>query len=413
MTPQAPPPARHPAPAHPATSADFHLVCSGQLSRERQDWLGALLHETHERPLHLHIHLAGDAPYALSKPDSCFQVHFTRDTTSIAHPFALNLDSDSLRVAGLAPLLTAAGYDVPPATPGSFWPHLVDSLALDPGTPVGVLHNTGPYMNRDSVHMLALLEAIAGAGGRPELYCYLDGVHLANTGQRPSEFLNVGAGLEALGQAAGEFPMRACSRCATARGYVAREDEHGQFLSRKVIAPCTIVNLNRIIDRFERAFPIFSLPLSGCLLPRPRPSQAGVSGDQTRAQDPPALLVLVTHPPYSSEWAFGAVSFALAAQNHGIPTQVVFIEDGVYGLVGQHHVVPADRIFNIQDVIFATADEIEYYAYAPSLAARAVDHAVSFPGAEEITRLDPEEFARLVLETPARPPPAPKRLITF
>jgi len=65
---------------------------------------------------------------------------------------------------------------------------------------------------------------------------------------------------------------------------------------------------------------------------------------------------------------------ATAAAMEGIPTTVLFLEDGVYSLVGAHSVAPEDRLFNIQEMIAATSDveDLEYFVYSPSLSARGV-----------------------------------------
>ncbi len=55
------------------------------------------------------------------------------------------------------------------------------------------------------------------------IFLYLDGVHVPKSGQKPAMFANIGALFEEL--ARDGAIIRACIRCATARGYGAEEDQ--------------------------------------------------------------------------------------------------------------------------------------------------------------------------------------------
>ena len=90
--------------------------------------------------------------------------------------------------------------------------------------------------------------------------------------------------------------------------------------------------------------------------------------DETR----PRLTIFISHSPYASEWTFGGVSFAVASATHDISTQVIFVEDGVYGMIGEHQITEKEKIFNLQDILEATSDlkNLKLYAHAPSLEKR-------------------------------------------
>lgn len=252
--------------------------------------------------------------------------------------------------------LSEPGNIVDPS-PLKFWSNLVEQMSdcFPNSRKIGLLSNTGPYMDRDSVYAVRLLEAAQECKMTAALYCYLDGIHMGNSDQKPSEFENIGAALTSLGTNTAGLEMWGCSRCATARGYVDHEDESGLFHSQKTIPPFELVNLNKIVDRMEESFPILGLP--GGLVVRGR----------IEKETKPALLIFITRPPYGSEWSFGGISLAMAAWNHGIPVKVIFIENGVLGLVAAHSIAPQDKIFNSQEVIMALDEDIPFYVYSPSL----------------------------------------------
>jgi tRNA 2-thiouridine synthesizing protein C len=94
---------------------------------------------------------------------------------------------------------------------------------------------------------------------------------------------------------------------------------------------------------------------------------------QDNGRSPP-VTILVTSTPYGTERAFGAVSFAIACASQGILTRVIFIEDGVYALIGTHMEEADARFFNLQEVIDAVAGSanLELFAFLPSLHQRGV-----------------------------------------
>ncbi|MBD3188528.1 hypothetical protein GF325_16980 [Candidatus Bathyarchaeota archaeon] len=243
----------------------------------------------------------------------------------------------------------------------------------DPGS-MGFLLLNGPYMSRSSVHALRCLQATLSKGISPELYLYLDGVHSAHVNQKPSEFENIGASisqLHASAMNAGLDPwVVACTRCAAARGYEDPQFDEKKTSSIHGIPSCRFVNLNRIIERFTVHHPILS-PDSGYLHSVDRRT---TGADMTPA--PTSLVLLVTHPPYGSEHAFGAISMAVAAAcNHGIDTKVVFIEDGIHCVHGKNFVSSNAKLMNIQEIIMSTIDidTLSYYYHVPSMEVRGLE----------------------------------------
>ena len=222
-------------------------------------------------------------------------------------------------------------------------------------------------MHRTSIYVLRLLETALSNNMNIELYSYLDGVHLGHSIQRPSAFENIGEILKKINYISMEkglkFLMLACSRCGMARGYIKQEVAEEFVNSYDTIPSFLLCNLNKIIDRFEENHIIFS-PFSGIII---QPNQTIIQN-----HNKPPLVIFITHPPYGSEWTFGGISFAMACANHNIKTDVVFIEDGVYSVIGSHKVEEKYAIFNVQEIIDALSDSeyLNFYVYKPSLEKR-------------------------------------------
>lgn len=265
-------------------------------------------------------------------------------------------------------------------TPLAFWKKLIqDSKADNFGDNFGFLEMRGPYISRTSVHCLRALKGAIENDLSPELYGYLDGVHLGHDCQKPSEFENIGENLLEVQYLAKERELRplmlACSRCGTARGYLRDEEIQAFHQSDDVISSFLFCNLNKIIERFEKNHVILS-STSGLMFNE----EINLKGGKSEGK--PSMLVLITHSPYGSEWTFGGISFAIASANHGIPTDVVFIEDGVLLLTGEHVLDETEGIFNIQEIIEATSDieHLNYYAHTPSLELRGMMRPIELEG---------------------------------
>jgi len=296
-------------------------------------------------------------------------------------------DGDELQLQGLRDSVSS-GFPQVGITgvgdQGPFWEGLVTALKEEwaGAKNAAFLLCNSPYMSRIPVYMLRFLSRVEKAKLHPELYSYLDGVHTLHDGQRPSEFENIGRGVAALAGAAvqsGRDPwFAACSRCATARGYYQMNPGTGFCEPASCIQDITIRPLKEILARFSGNHPVVS-HASGAIVP-------GVG----RGGGVPHLVVFITNPPYCTEWTFGGLSLALAAAMDGIPTMVIFIEEGVYALHGTHEVPNNDKVFNIQEMIAVTTDVkgLQYFVHAPSLEERGIAISGAFTLIQKVTHED-------------------------
>lgn len=280
----------------------------------------------------------------------------------------------------------------------SFWNDVV-RVARQHEQPVpstiGYLQLESPYMSRSSLSAVKCLNAALEAHASVELYAYLDGIHCGHSNQNPTEFENIGTGLEEICDRAAKrnlaCQMIVCSRCAAARGYSTWDDGQGQVVSACTIRPFRIRNLNEMVERFSRNHTILA-ENGASIQMKPSGHQASFPlGESGRA---PPLTVLITSTPYGTERAFGGLSFAIASAAQGIPTQAIFIEDGVYALSGSHTLDPDSQFFNLQEVIDAVAGsrDLELYVFVPSLHQRGLSkntkmNAVLDIGLQELGQL--------------------------
>jgi sulfur relay (sulfurtransferase) complex TusBCD TusD component (DsrE family) len=240
---------------------------------------------------------------------------------------------------------------------------------------VGYLQMESPYMNQSSYAALQFLAAGVEAHASVDLYTYLDGIHLGHIGQNPSECENIGSGLEYLHDKAQKkglsCQMFACGRSAAARGYSTWDDGQGVVISTCTIKPVKIRNLNEIIEQFGRNHII--LAKDSASIQFKNEGQPSSFPQQEKEKSPP-VTIFVTCRPYGSEEAFGAVSFAVACAYEGITTRVIFIEDGVYTLMGEHKLEKGTHFFNLQEVVDAVAGSgnLQFFAFQPSLNQRGI-----------------------------------------
>jgi tRNA 2-thiouridine synthesizing protein C len=239
---------------------------------------------------------------------------------------------------------------------------------------VGWLQVESPYMHRSAWHGLRFLFSALESRFSVEFYAYLDGIHMGHTGQNPTEAENIGRGLEDLHDQAGKQGLMcqilACNRCATARGYSTWDDGQGVIISTCAIKPFKIRDLNAMIDRFERSHIILSSNAGSIQFPRKGPAPSFDRAEKSSTAPP--VTILITRSPYSTEHAFGAISFAVACAHQGILTRVVFMEDGIYALTGTHKLAPDSVAFNIQDLLNAVAgsENLHLFALTPSFQKR-------------------------------------------
>ena len=253
---------------------------------------------------------------------------------------------------------------------------------------MGFLQMKGPYMSRNSVYAVNFLESTLKNKSQAQLLCYLDGVHTGHINQAPSEFENIGQLLslyvdpETINNQIME--TLACSRCSIARGYGEISQNDNENKVESVIDGFRICNLNEIVDQFERNSPVFA-PNVGMW----------INSTEEKYISPPEILLVMTHTPYQEEFTFGGLSFAMACANHGIHVSILFVEDGIYNLAGEHKIHSQDHVFNIQEIVDVTSemDGIDYYIYSPSILKR----NVSLNGyLNYVTPLSTEELHQLI-----------------
>ena len=263
-------------------------------------------------------------------------------------------------------------------------------------TRVGYLCLTAPYMSNDALFGLQILEFAEIKNLVPEFYGYLDGIHLLQRGQSPSEFTNVKNAFLKLREEAqkkfGEFKALFCSRCATARGY----------MNLPIIEGASIVNLREIICRLKAGVPclmadsiIIANPLyinsetselkpeltnsSKNSQPKNEEDQSeNLSENELSPNSPVEVSIFITHSPYNSEYMFGGLSFGLACANQGIKTQIIFIEDSTFALMKQNGAWDFDlHDFDILNVVEALDDteNLSFYCYYPSLRERCLSES--------------------------------------
>ncbi|MCU0628131.1 MAG: DsrE family protein [Methanoregulaceae archaeon] len=352
--------------------ASTFLFCE-MLSPERVRWCtecitsGVRLHPENQGTIK--VFLTGDALFSLVDA----QNRDSWNALSALPSLCIIADGDELKLQGMLDSVATGFPGVTITGSGGrdpFWQSLVLTLAKEwNGTrKAAFLLCHSPYMSRIPVYMLRFLSNTHSAGLHPELYTYLDGVHNVHNGQRPSEFENIGRNVSAIAGAAeqsGRDPwFAACSRCATARGYYQMNPGTGFCEPSSCIEDITIRPLKEILSRFSGNHPILSHMCGGIV--------AGAGIRESTAL--PRLVIFITNPPYGTEWTFGGLSLALAAAMDGMPTTVIFIEQGVYALCGTHEIPQNDKVFNVQEMIAATTDvpALGYLVHAPSLEERGI-----------------------------------------
>jgi Uncharacterized conserved protein involved in intracellular sulfur reduction len=316
------------------TRSSFFFFCE-EIQPERLEWLKECL-TVPERPpsgppddnhrVHCTLYLTGDTLFSLIAPAS----RQAWDTIAGSAGVEIIADGDELELHGITPLVTSAfpGARIAggKAAGDSFWHMVISRLALNKEgmRMAGFLLCHGPYISRVPVFALRFLESALLRGISPELYAYLDGVHAVHTGQRPSEFLNIGKEISNLADKAvtsGKDPwFSACSRCSAARGYYLQNPSTGICESSSCISAMTIRNLKEILGRFPYPHPILSHMCGGT---------AGTSPDES-----PGLVVFITKTPYYAEWTFGGISLAVAAAMGGSGPRLFLLSRGFIRLSG-------------------------------------------------------------------------------
>ncbi|MFA6226356.1 MAG: DsrE family protein [Methanoregula sp.] len=327
--------------------------------------------------------LTGDALYSLEDPETLQVWNIILSFTQVR--IVCDRQELDLRGIGIGPLrmkypdqvidTNSLGPDGKP----SFWKDLAQAARQSkpplPGT-AGWFQTESPYMHRSAWHGLCFLSAALGERLSAELYAYLDGIHLGHHDQRPTDAENIGKGLTALSDQATtaglDFQALACGRSATARGYSTWDDGQGSMISTCTIRPFKIRDLNQMLDRFFHPHTILSSDSGAIQL---RKQGAAPSFDRTeKTSKAPPVTILITKRPYSTDIVSGAISFAVACAHADILTRVVFMEDGIYAVTGNHRASPGSEVDNIQEVINAVAGSgnLHFFAFTPSFQKRGI-----------------------------------------
>ncbi|MCA9703959.1 MAG: DsrE family protein [Methanoregulaceae archaeon] len=254
----------------------------------------------------------------------------------------------------------------------------------------GFFQVQSPYMHASPFTMVRLFQAAIAKNISPEMYGYMDGVYTMHDGQKPTMCENFGDSLvqvsaEAVGKGLSPLFLM-CSQSAASRGYSRYTTEKGKIISSCTIPPAKIRDLSHIISRFSKNH----LILSHSALSIPVNRNPGIPEIRSPTNpDVPPLVILITRSPYGNEMAFGALTFAVACAHQGIHTRVVFIEDGIYALFGNHTLSESDPVLNIQSVIKVTScsHNLEYYTYLPSINERGLSPGALMQGVQPVDAL--------------------------
>ena len=327
--------------------------------------------------------LTGDALYSLADPET-LQVWNIILSFS---PVKIVCDRQELNLRGITigplrmkyPDQVIDTHSLGPDGKPSFWKDLAQAARQSksplPGT-AGWFQTESPYMHLSACYALRFLAAALEERLSAELYAYLDGIHLGHHSQRPTDAENIGDGLAALHEKAAvaglDIHTLACGRCATTRGYSTWDDGHGSVISTCTIKPFRIRDLDQMIDRFMFPHPILS-PDSGVIQLRKQSPPPSFDRTDKTSKAPP-ITILITKRPYSTEIVSGAVSFAVACAHAGILTRVIFMEDGIYAVTGNHRTLPDSAVYSIPEVINAVAGNanLQFFALTPSFQRRGI-----------------------------------------
>jgi tRNA 2-thiouridine synthesizing protein C len=342
-----------------------------------------LMHrKTAESPIFTFF-LTGDALYSLEDPETLQVWNIILSFSPVR--IVCDRQELDLRGIGIGPLrmkypdqiidINSLSADGKP----SFWTDLAKAARQNkpplPGT-AGWFQTGSPYMHRSAWHGICFLASALEERLSVELYAYLDGIHIGHHDQRPTDVENIGEGLIALNEqatAAGlDFLALACGRCATARGYSTWDDGQGTVISTCTVKPFKIRELNQMVDRFLHPHTILCSDSGALHLMK---QSAAPSFDRTdKTSKTPPLTILITKHPYSTEIVSGAVSLAAACAHAGILTRVIFMEDGIYSVTGNHRMPSGSAVYNIQEVINAVAgsENLHFFAFTPSLQKRGI-----------------------------------------
>jgi tRNA 2-thiouridine synthesizing protein C len=372
------------------------FLFSGPMTVERLSWIEealkfffvqlypeTLMHQKSTGSSLFTFFLTGDALYSLENPES---LQVWNVILSFA-PVRIVCDRQELDQRGITlgplrmkfPDQLIDTNSIAAGGKSSFWKDLaVAARQNKPHLPdtAGWFQTDSPYMHRQAWYGLCFLSAALEEHLSAELYTYLDGIHMGHHGQHPTDTENIGEGLDSLQEqatAAGlTFHAMGCSRSATARGYSTWDDGKGSVISTCTVKPFKIRDISLMIDQFTRFHTILAAN-SGVL--RITKQSTTLSFDRAeKASRAPPVTIFITRSPYSTGNTIGALSFAVACAHEGILTRVIFMEDGIYAVTGNHRMPPGSPVNNIQDVInlVAGGENLHFFAFTPSFQKRGI-----------------------------------------
>ena len=85
-----------------------------------------------------------------------------------------------------------------------------------------IILTDGPYISEYAEMAYKIAKEALKEIAQVNIFLYLDAVHIPKAGQKPSLFANAGQLFQELAEKGAV--VRACARCAAARGYLAQED---------------------------------------------------------------------------------------------------------------------------------------------------------------------------------------------
>jgi len=376
-------------------SAHFFLL-SGPLSVERLSWLeeslkfyfiqiypeSLMYRTTADKPVFTFF-LTGDALSSLENPE-------TQQIWSVILSIAavrIVCDRQELDLRGISterikmknPGQIVDVNTLSPDKQPSFWSDLMGELRHSSAPRqqadiVGWFQYESPYMHRSALYGIRFLSSALENRFSAELYADLDGVHMGHISQNPTDAENIGQDLDELCDRAGKLDLTcqiiASSHSAAARGYNTFDDGEGVVVSTSGLKSFKIRDITAIVARFRHNHVILAENAGSVQYPWKNSAPQFDRAEQNSTFLP--LLIFITKSPYSTEHAYGAISFAAACAHKGILTRVVFIEDGVYALTGKPQIGPDTAGFNIIDILNAVAgnENLRLFALTSSLQKR-------------------------------------------
>ena len=175
---------------------------------------------------------------------------------------------------------------------------------------------------------------------------------------------------------------------ASARGYESWDDGMGTIGSSCLVKPAHIRDTGAMI-RAAGTMPVLLSENAG-LVPR-----TVVQRTPHDAPDTIPVTILITRTPYSTDYSYGGIAFAVACAHHGIPCQVIFLEDGIYTLTGEHHAPEGTGTTTLPELVslLCNNENLHFFALVTSLHIRGVSKNGKLAAVKEI---GPDELGTIL-----------------